>query len=223
MTPHGFDFCGEQLVADPSGALLWPSRRIAVVSDLHLGKGQTLAKRGGYLLPPYDTIETLTMLQYLLERIEVDTVLSLGDSFDGKDISLEVCDLARLQRLMSGRTWVWILGNHDPDLPHPLPGARLTEYAVGPLNFRHEASPGPVTGEISGHFHPKAAVRLRGRRIRGRCFVHDQARLILPAFGTYTGGLDITDDAYAELFDTSLNIYLCRNAAVVPVSPARLV
>ena len=223
MTPYIFEFCGEQLVADPSGALIWPSRRIAVVSDLHLGKGQALAQRAGHLLPPYDTIETLMMLKYLLQRIDVDTVLSLGDSFDHKDVGLEASDLTKLQTLMSGRAWVWVLGNHDPDLPHPLPGSRVSEYAVGPLNFRHEASPTLVNGEISGHLHPKVTVRLRGRRIRGRCFVHDHTRLIVPAFGTYTGGLDITDDAYAELFKVSLNIYLCHNAAVVPVSPDSLV
>ena len=64
--------------------------------------------------------------------------------------------------------------------------------------LRHEALPDDPRPEISGHFHPRLRVTLRGRNISRRCFVAGRTKLILPAFGSLTGGLDATDPAIAR-------------------------
>lgn len=222
MTGQGFTFCGEDFRADASGALFWPREETLVVSDLHLGKGQVLAAKGRAFLPPYDASETLSRLREVMERTGARRVISLGDSFDHAEIGMAPRDLAGLAELMQNREWVWVLGNHDSALPHALDGDQVVEFKLGAITFRHEAQEGSDPGEISGHFHPKVAIRLRGRRIRGKCFARDRRRMVMPAFGTYTGGLDITDPAVAGLFGPDLTVLLCHKDSVYPVSPAAL-
>jgi DNA ligase-associated metallophosphoesterase len=154
------------------------------------------------MLPPYDTGETLARLAALVGRLRPRTVVALGDSFhDGEAAArLSPVHRAALGALMAGRDWVWIAGNHDPQRPAGLGGMTADALAVGKLTFRHEPAAGPATGEIAGHLHPAARVYGRGKSVRRRCFAGDGRRLILPAFGAYAGGLDITDRAFAGLF-----------------------
>ncbi|NBE07779.1 ligase-associated DNA damage response endonuclease PdeM [Paragemmobacter ruber] len=182
---HAFTLSGETLHALPSGALYWPARRLLCVSDLHLGKSERLARRGGALLPPYETRETLHRLEAEVDRTAPATVICLGDSFDDLAAVRGLEDEARLRlaRLMAGRDWTWIEGNHDAG-PVEIGGTHRAQMTLGPLTFRHIAD-AAQTGEISGHYHPKA--RLKGTT--RPCFLLDGDRLILPAFGTYTGGL----------------------------------
>jgi DNA ligase-associated metallophosphoesterase len=131
-------------------------------------------------------------------------VLCLGDSFHDADAEERIArdDRDLLTSLTESLEWTWICGNHDP---HPSPawgGKIMKELTIGPLTFRHQAAPVPARGEISGHYHPKIGITMRGRHVSGRCFLHDGRRLILPAFGTYTGGLDARDRAIAGLFPT---------------------
>lgn len=195
MTAHAFTLAGQPLLALASGALYWPAQDLLCVSDLHLGKSERLARRGGTLLPPYETRETLTRLDGVLAATGARHVVCLGDSFDDGAAGggLEEDDRLRLCALMAGRSWTWIAGNHDPD-PLAPGGTHLSEFATAGLTFRHIALPGK-TGEVSGHFHPKARVAGRSRP----CFLIDRARVILPAFGCYTGGLRATDPALAAL------------------------
>lgn len=192
--------CGETLLALPSGALHWPARRLLCVSDLHLGKAERLARRGGALLPPYEVAETLDRLAAAIATTLPGTVLCLGDSFDdlAAAAALVPAHRTRLAALQSGRDWIWIEGNHDPDAP-ALAGRALPELSLGPLTFRHIARPDAAPGEVSGHYHPKAALGRRGGAIRRPCFLSDGRRLILPAFGAYTGGLDCTAPELAAL------------------------
>lgn len=182
---HAFTLSGETLHALPSGALYWPAQRLLCVSDLHLGKSERLARRGGALLPPYETRETLDRLESEIDRTAPATVICLGDSFD--DLAavqgLEEEARLRLARLMAGRDWTWIEGNHDAG-PVEIGGTHRAQMTLGPLTFRHIADPAEKA-EVSGHYHPKA--RIRG--IARPCFLLDAARLVLPAYGTYTGGL----------------------------------
>lgn len=192
---HAFTLSGETLHALPSGALYWPAQRLLVVSDLHLGKSERLARRGGALLPPYETRETLDRLESEIDRTAPATVICLGDSFD--DLAavrgLEEEARLRLARLMAGRNWTWIEGNHDAG-PVEIGGTHRAQMTLGPLTFRHIADPAEK-GEVSGHYHPKA--RIRG--IARPCFLLDAARLVLPAYGTYTGGLPTHDRALRGL------------------------
>ena len=204
---------GVDLIADLSGALIWPERRLAIVADLHFEKGSAFAARGQFL-PPYDTAATLDKLEAMLGRHAVERLICLGDSFHDQAAAgrLPRPVAARLQGLIARHDWIWIAGNHDP-LPPDDWGARVcAEITLGALTFRHEAEPaaqaGKVFGEVSGHFHPKAAVRVRNKRITAPCFVTDGRRLILPAFGAFTGGLNVLDPAIAGLLGPPFQVAL---------------
>jgi DNA ligase-associated metallophosphoesterase len=201
---------GARLMAHPTGALWWPARAMLILADLHLEKGSGYAERGK-LLPPYDSAETLGSIAGLAERFQPKTVLCLGDSFHdgraGQRLSRALGQ--QLASLTRERDWIWIIGNHDPGPPVDWGGRPLAEFAEGPLRFRHEAIAEPrAAGEVSGHFHPKAGISWRGRRVVGRCFVEDGRRLVLPAFGAYAGGLDARDPAIAALFPSGYRVHI---------------
>ncbi len=199
MNALEFVFAGQRLVALGSGALWWPERDLLCVSDLHLGKSERTARRGGPTLPPYDSRDTLARLSADLGHSRASTVICLGDSFDDLDsaFSLGLEDRLQITTLQAGRRWIWIEGNHDPG-PVELGGAHLAECEQTPLIFRHIAQP-DATGEISGHYHPKAQLRVKGRAISRPAFLFDDNRLILPAYGTYTGGLRSSDPSLTQL------------------------
>ncbi|MBR0800083.1 ligase-associated DNA damage response endonuclease PdeM [Bradyrhizobium jicamae] len=186
-------------LADFSGALFWEEQRLLIVSDLHLEKGSSFAARG-VLLPPYDTVATLSRLAAVIARHDPRQVIALGDSFHDRDAHrrLSEPDREALAALQVRRNWIWISGNHDPALPPDLGGVVASEVAIGPIVFRHE--PTGASGEIAGHLHPKARVPTRGRSIERRCFASDGERAVMPAFGAYTGGLSIRDVAFARIF-----------------------
>ncbi len=202
---------GASLVLDLSGALWWPERAVLVVADLHLEKGSGFAARG-VPLPPHDTQATLARLAGVVARLVPRTVVCLGDSFHDRGAVGRMAAAARerLKELVAGRDWVWIAGNHDPAPPDEWGGRVCCELTLGGLTLRHEAATLCKTfdGEVSGHFHPKAALHVRGRRIAGRCFVTDGRRLILPAFGAYAGGLNVLDPAVAGLLDPGFQVIL---------------
>lgn len=192
---------GVTFSADLSGALFWEEESLLVVSDLHLEKGSSFAQRG-VLLPPYDTAATLARLGAVIARHDPRTVIALGDSFHDRDAHerLSPVDRESLCVLQARRDWIWISGNHDPALPRDLGGVVADEVAIGPIVFRHE--PSGAVGEIAGHLHPKARVSTRGRSVERRCFASDGERAVMPAFGSYTGGLSIRDVAFAAIFQT---------------------
>lgn len=189
MNGHTFSFAGADLVALGSGALWWPDQRLLCVSDLHLGKTERVARRGGTSLPPYETRDTLTRLSNDLDHTNARQVICLGDSFDDLAAAQATREDDRLwiAQLQAGRDWIWIEGNHDPE-PIDLGGTHRAELHMPPLTFRHIATPDRI-GEVSGHYHPKARVQTRARTITRPAFLLDKHRLILPAYGTYTGGL----------------------------------
>jgi uncharacterized protein len=196
-----FEVAGEVCLADIRGALYLADSRVLVVSDLHLEKGAAKARRGR-LLPPYDTAATLDLLERSLRRFEPATVICLGDSFDDAGGAGEMPEpyRERLAGLMAGRDWFWIEGNNDPDPPEGLGGDTVREMAVGALTFVHHPSKGSARGEVAGHLHPGARIVRRGRSVRRRCFATDGERLIMPAYGAFTGALNLRDRAFAGLF-----------------------
>jgi len=202
MSPLEFTCAGERLEALPSGALHWPARRLLAVADLHLEKGSSYAVNALKLLPRHDTRQTLAILSGLIASLTPEVVVCLGDSFhDGQAIDrLPQEERAEIESLVRRAHFVWIAGNHDPAPPPAGWGSIAEEVADSPLVFRHEAQFGSADGEVSGHFHPVAALSVRGRGIRRRCFLTDGRRVILPAFGTYAGGLNALDPAIAQLF-----------------------
>ena len=216
MTPFDFECAGETLQALPQGALWWPARRLLAVADLHLEKGSSYAVAARKLLPRHDTRQTLAALGALIDMLKPATVVCLGDSFHDRAAveRLPDDDRAEIGRLTARTRFVWIAGNHDPAPPPAGWGEVAEEIDEAPLVFRHEAQFGPVEGEVSGHFHPVAALTVRGRGFRRRCFLTDVPRLILPAFGAYAGGLNALDPAIAQLFPDDYDALLVGRDAV---------
>ncbi|WP_338548892.1 ligase-associated DNA damage response endonuclease PdeM [Roseovarius phycicola] len=199
MNGYDFTLAGAQLTALGSGALYWRDQNLLCVSDMHLGKAERRARLGDAILPPYETHDTLSRLQSDLDTTGATTVICLGDSFDDAQAALSLREAEKLwiARLQAGRRWVWIEGNHDPG-PMDLGGAHLSELPLPPLVFRHIARPGH-SGEISGHYHPKVTLPVRGRTITRPAFLIDIDKVIMPAFGTFTGGLRSHDAALCDL------------------------
>ncbi|WP_173934640.1 ligase-associated DNA damage response endonuclease PdeM [Chelativorans sp. Marseille-P2723] len=219
----GITIAGERGLCDPLGALFFPARRLLVVSDLHLEKGSSLACRGSFL-PPYDTAVTLKRLRRVILRHQPQVVVSLGDSFHdaGGSDRLPARYRDELTALMTGRDWYWVAGNHDPAPPQGLPGRSVGELAFGNLVFRHEPTHG-AEGEIAGHLHPGARIVRRGRSVRRACFAYDGIRLIMPAFGSLTGNLNVLDRAFAGLFRyEALTAYMLGRERVYPIASCML-
>lgn len=213
---HDFTLGPAALTALPSGALHWRAERLLCVSDLHFGKSERLARRGGPLLPPYETRATLLRLESDLEASGARVVVCLGDSFDDLAAAdgLVGEDRLWLIRLMAGRRWIWIEGNHDAG-PTDLGGTHLAELALGGLVFRHIG--GGAGHEVSGHYHPKA--RLAGKAYRA--FLADGQRLILPAYGTFTGGLRAEDAALQALMSPGALAILATPPRCLPIPMPR--
>lgn len=194
---------GERLMLDPAGVLYWPAAGLLAVADLHLEKATAAARRGS-LVPPWDSRITLDRLLLALVRFRPRIVVALGDSFHDRDAArrLPAAEAARIRRLAETVRLVWVLGNHDPSPPAGLPGEAAQEFLLGPLRFRHQAAEGGPAheAELCGHHHPKARVATRGGSVSRPCFVADSRRVILPAFGAFTGGLDVETPAIARLF-----------------------
>ncbi len=194
-----FSFAGVELAALAPGALAWPARRAMLVADLHLEKASFYAV-GGQMLPPYDSHATLAELGALVEATGTEEVWCLGDSFhDAEGCERLVPDTRdTLRRLTSTIRWTWIAGNHDlhaARLADHCGGRVVGEIEVDGLLLRHEADPAELRPELSGHFHPKLRLTIRGKRVARRCFVASATKLILPAFGALTGGMDAGDPA----------------------------
>lgn len=226
---HDIQINGQTIGLHDSGVLWWPEESVLVVADLHLEKGSSYARRG-VMLPPYDTGATLEKLAGVIDAFDPACVIALGDSFHDRDGSdrLPPAYRAFLTTLQINRDWIWVTGNHDPVAPVRLCGECVDEISVGPLTFRHE----PVgtflrskcAGEVCGHLHPAARVRRYGRSIRRACFVTDGHRLVLPAFGALTGGLNVNDRAFQPLFERRMfSAFLLGNNRLYPFTASRLI
>lgn len=193
---------GVELVLDPEGIAYWPAEDTLLVADLHLEKGSSFARRG-MLIPPYDTKTTLRRFAKCIDKWQPRRVIALGDSFHDAEASqrLTAENSDSLHALMKNRDWVWITGNHDPTPPVGLGGEVLDCLRQGNLVLLHEPQVNCEAGEIAGHLHPKALLVRRGRHVRRSCFAADQKRIIMPSFGAYTGGLNVFDRAFDDMFD----------------------
>lgn len=212
--------CGKAFRADMSGALYWPAERALIVADLHLEKGSAFAGRG-QMLPPYDTRDTLDRLARVIDRYRAETVIALGDSFhDAEGPSrMHADDLQRLRLMQDHCEWIWITGNHDPAATGHLGGHVRDEITVEGLRLCHGPGPARTTHEIAGHLHPAAKVVLNGLTLRRPCFVGNSLRLILPAFGSYTGGLNVMDEAFGSMFASErMAVWLLGQEGLYPVA-----
>lgn len=209
-----FKFAGHDFTALATGALYWRDQNLLCVSDLHLMKSDRIARREGRFVPPYETRDTLDRLRFDLDQTQAARVVCLGDSFDdlAGAAAMGEPDLRTLTQLQAGREWIWIEGNHDPG-PIELGGTHRAEYTVADVTLRHIAEP-EADSEISGHYHPKARIKSVSRP----CFLFDATRMILPAYGTYTGGLRSDDAALNDLMgNPAFAILSGRSPLLIPM------
>ena len=207
-----FSFAGETFFASADGALFWRAQQALLVADLHLEKASWFARLGQFL-PPYDSQATLSGLSAAVERTGATRLFCLGDSFHDRFGCDRLPESARelLTELTQRLDWTWIVGNHDPGFADHCGGTLVEEIEIAGIVLRHEAVRGDPRPEMSGHYHPKLRLNLKGRRVSRRCFVISQTKMILPAFGSLTGGLDAHHPEILGSVGTDA-------AALVPVS-----
>ncbi len=211
---------GRSMIADRSGALFWPSEDALIIADMHLEKGSHFARRG-QLLPPYDTRATLLALAEVIDKYDAENIITLGDSFHDQEgpARMQPKDREILAILQDDCDWYWVTGNHDPVLPETIGGHILNELIIGGLTLRHEPAIGPVTHEVAGHMHPAAKISLYGHTLRRPCFIGNGRRMVLPAFGAYTGGLNVLDAAFEPLFGRDgFNVCMMGHEGLYPVA-----
>jgi len=216
-----FSISENELVAMPSGALWWPAQSILCVSDLHFGKSNRLARMGQSWIPPYENQDTLLRLETDLDSTSAKKIICLGDSFDDNEASqsLPSDELLWITKMQAGREWIWISGNHDPS-PKSLGGSFLHYLEIGKLYFQHIAS-AEDRFEISGHYHPKIRVIIKGQSFTRRCFLVDKNRVILPAYGTYTGGLYCNRDPLRSIMQqNAIALMTGKEIYPIPISKA---
>lgn len=215
MTHHSIHLNRERITLLPEGAVWWPDHGVLAVADLHFEKGSSYGLRGQFL-PPYDTRATLRRLTGLARTHKPKAIIALGDSFhdrDGPD-RLDKDDAGALRALTGAHEFIWITGNHDADAAAACGGEAVDVYRRGGLVFRHEPDARDTAGEICGHLHPKASVVVKGRRISRFCFLSDGRRMVMPAFGAFTGGLDAFDSAFFPIFPSGFSAYLLGKGRV---------
>ena len=199
---HNFEFGGEEFEVASEAALYWRAQDALLVSDLHLEKASAYAL-GGQMLPPYDSVATLEDISALCRQYRPAKIISLGDNFHDDDGEHRLAESAAalLVDLACDTEWIWITGNHDRAVSGIWGGKAFDEMTLAGITLRHEAQGGDPSPEISGHFHPKFRQSLRGRMVKRRCFVVTPRKLIMPAFGAFTGGLDVQDPAILKACD----------------------
>ena len=215
---HAFTACS-------SGALYWANERLLIVADLHMEKGSAFASRG-QLLPPYDTRETLSRLADTMTLHRPRTVIALGDSFHdaGSWARLSAADARTIADLQRGRRWIWVRGNHDPQPAIGLQGDVQDVVEIDGIVLRHEPSSDTTCPEIAGHLHPAARLVWNGTSVRARCFAASADRLVLPAFGAYTGSLNVLSEPFATLFGVRpAMVIMLGRTGLYSVPPASLV
>jgi DNA ligase-associated metallophosphoesterase len=215
----GIRLAGHSLIPVAAGALFWPAEDTLIVADLHLEKGAAFAARG-MMLPPYDTRSTLLRLAACIAAFEPTRVVVLGDSFHRSELASLIApeDRETLYALQDGRNWFWVLGNHDPYLPASVGGLTCDEIIIRGVTLRHTPSPYETGPEIAGHLHPVARIARAGEGVRRKCFATDGNRVVMPAFGAYTGGLNVLDAAFSPLFRPHrLEAWMTGRARVYPI------
>lgn len=206
-------FANEEWLLCESRTLYWPRENALLVADLHLEKASWYAEQSGQMLPPYDSRETLERLAVAIRETGARRVITLGDNFHDNDgpARLEPHAKGMLAALTRATDWVWITGNHDERLDPAIGGTLAEELVIGGVVLRHQALAGETRPELSGHYHPKLRIALRGRHIARPCAVlaasdSGGTRMIMPAFGALTGGMDASDPAILKALQPAMRI-----------------
>ena len=154
-------------------------------------------------------------------EVEMPVIVALGDSLHDVDAAMRLASdhLEILHMLQEDREWIWLTGNHDPQIGPGLGGSACAILEIGGIALRHQPTPSCVTHEIAGHMHPAARLSMYGYSIRRPCFVGNGRRLVLPAFGTFAGGLNVLDEAFLPLFGNGgMSVWMLGQEGLYPVA-----
>jgi uncharacterized protein len=216
--------CGKSLVADPTGAIFWPAENTLIVADLQLSGGSYLDGQD-VMLPPYDTASSFEKLEDALDRYDPERVVVLGNSFAGlgsRGLGPQQRDW--LQDMIEGRDWYWVTGEGDAGLPAGIDGEAVPQLAINGIKFRARAIRAPVANEIAGGLHPVAQVSQYGHIERGRCFVTNGMRLVMPSVGNYSAGRNVLSSAFDPyLAQGALFVWFLSQGCVHPIAPPQLI
>tara|TARA_X000000950_G_scaffold289123_1_gene409971 strand:+ start:16118 stop:16771 length:654 start_codon:yes stop_codon:yes gene_type:complete len=199
------------------GILYWPKNFVLVVSDLHLEKSSYFAKFGQFL-PPYDSIETLNLLDEILKQHKVKTVILLGDVFHDNDGYDRLDRRAKLifNKINNKYNLLFVVGNHDQDIN--IPNIKTYEdITIDGINFSHKPS-NLNSHQVFGHFHPKILLKLNGKRIFKKCFIVSSTKICMPAFGVFTGGLNVESDIFKKIFKQNKEYFLIDNSHIYQIN-----
>ncbi len=214
---------GKSFIADPTGALFWPAENTLIVADLQLSRCSYLEGED-VVLPPYDTASSFEKLEQALDRYDPSRVIALGNSFAGfsaEGLSHHQADW--LQDMMEGREWYWVLAQDYCTPPETIGGTVVPQMMLSGIKFRAEAVRAPVANEIAGGLHPVAQVSHYGHLVRGRCFVTNGMRMVLPSLGNYSSGTNVLSPAFDPLLSQGgLFVWFISRDRVYPVASPQL-
>jgi DNA ligase-associated metallophosphoesterase len=213
--------CGKAFHADKTGALYWPAEETLAVADLHLGRGSYLTEED-VLMPPYDTTAAFDKLEEAIDRYDPRRVIALGESFCGEG-GLDPHDFYWLQDLMEDRDWFWVMGPDSPPLPEGIGGVVSQHVTLAGIKFRHAPVEAPVGHEVAGCMQPVASICEFEHTQRGRCFVSNGMRLVLPSMGCYGTGNNVLSEAFDPLLGRNgLFVWVLNNGRVQQVASGQL-
>ncbi|MBF95632.1 MAG: hypothetical protein CFH34_00055 [Alphaproteobacteria bacterium MarineAlpha9_Bin4] len=209
-------FANKELFLQFDGSIYWPEKKSLILGDLHLEKSSYFAKLGNFL-PPYDSIETISRLELTLRALEVKKIILLGDIFHDKEGINRLSKKLRLylNNLCRSFEVIWLVGNHDGHI-RPKQARYLSEYQIDNISFNHRSLKNNDY-ELSGHYHPKATIKLFKIKISKPCFLVGESKIILPAYGAFTGGIDAKDKIFKNIFNNKYKTYVLLNEKILKV------
>jgi DNA ligase-associated metallophosphoesterase len=215
------DIAGERLLLLPQRALFWPARSMLVIADIHFGKAASF-RAHGIPVPRGTTTENLDALSQLIDRWQASHILFLGDFLHARHAhaSATMAAIAGWRRQRDGLALTLVRGNHDPHPGDPPAALRINvvdePYRLGPFVFAHHPEPGPDGYVLAGHLHPVYRLASRGDALRLPCFLFGAKVGMLPSFGSFTGGYQVSPAASDRLLVAAGDSVL-----EIPVGPRR--
>jgi hypothetical protein len=207
------NFNNHEFKINNDGILFWLEKKIAIISDLHLEKGSSFASSGQFI-PPYDSEETLKKLINFLKTHEVQTIILLGDTFHDRGALNRMSSKVKsiFDSLVENYEIIFVLGNHENKMKSAF--IKFYErYIVDDIHFLHEAVL-EKKYQISGHFHPVASLKINSKQITEKCLIHSENHIIMPAFGEFTGGLNINNPVFKPFLNRNYYIYFLTKKSV---------
>lgn len=207
------NFNNHEFKINNDGVLFWLEKKIAIVSDLHLEKGSSFASSGQFI-PPFDSEETLKKLINFVKTHEVKIIILLGDTFHDRGALNRMSSKVKsiFDSLVENYEIIFVLGNHENKMKSAF--IKFYErYIVDDIHFLHEAVL-EKKYQISGHFHPVASLKINSKQITEKCLIHSENHIIMPAFGEFTGGLNINNPVFKPFLNRNYYIYFLTKKSV---------